>query len=115
MIREAEKNAAADAERKEKVEVCNQAESVIQDTDSKLTEFKDQVDTKEAEAIRNKLGELRQLLANRDNETTANIREAIGTLQQQSLKLFEAVYKKMAAENTQSSSGKFLRLMILEG
>uniref|UniRef100_A0AAF5RVH3 Uncharacterized protein n=1 Tax=Wuchereria bancrofti TaxID=6293 RepID=A0AAF5RVH3_WUCBA len=105
MIREAEKNAAADAERKEKVEVCNQAESVIQDTDSKLTEFKDQVDTKEAEAIRNKLGELRQLLANRDNETTANIREAIGTLQQQSLKLFEAVYKKMAAENTQSSSG----------
>lgn len=47
MIREAEKNAAADAERKEKVEVCNQAESVIQDTDSKLTEFKDQVDAKE--------------------------------------------------------------------
>ncbi|VDM99383.1 unnamed protein product, partial [Onchocerca ochengi] len=47
MIREAEKNAAADAEKKEKVEVCNQAESVIQDTDSKLTEFKDQVDAKE--------------------------------------------------------------------
>ncbi|VDK79067.1 unnamed protein product, partial [Onchocerca ochengi] len=109
MIREAEKNAAADAEKKEKVEVCNQAESVIQDTDSKLTEFKDQVDAKEAEAIRNKLSELRQLLANKDNETTANIREAIGSLQQQSLKLFEAVYKKMAAENTQSSSGKFLR------
>uniref|UniRef100_A0A158Q6W1 Stress-70 protein, mitochondrial n=1 Tax=Elaeophora elaphi TaxID=1147741 RepID=A0A158Q6W1_9BILA len=106
MIREAEKNAAADAEKKEKVEVCNQAESVIQDTDSKLTEFKDQVDAKEAEAIRSKLGELRQLLANKDNETTANIREAIGSLQQQSLKLFEAVYKKMAAENTQSSSGK---------
>ncbi|KAL3985645.1 chaperone protein DnaK [Acanthocheilonema viteae] len=105
MIREAEKNAAADAERKEKVEVCNQAESVIQDTDSKLTEFKDQVDAKEAEKIRNKLNELKQLLANKDNETTANIREAIGSLQQQSLKLFEAVYKKMAAENTQSSSG----------
>lgn len=47
MIREAEKNAAADAERKEKVEVCNQAESVVQDTDSKLTEFKDQVDAKD--------------------------------------------------------------------
>ncbi|VDM99355.1 unnamed protein product, partial [Onchocerca ochengi] len=109
MIREAEKNAAADAEKKEKVEVCNQAESVIQDTDSKLTEFKDQVDAKEiyfyyfhTEAIRNKLNELRQLLANKDNETIANIREAIGSLQQQSLKLFEAVYKKMAAENTQS-------------
>ncbi|VBB30007.1 unnamed protein product [Acanthocheilonema viteae] len=112
MIREAEKNAAADAERKEKVEVCNQAESVIQDTDSKLTEFKDQVDAKEAEKIRNKLNELKQLLANKDNETTANIREAIGSLQQQSLKLFEAVYKKMAAENTQSSSGKFLSFVI---
>lgn len=66
----------------------------------------------QAEAIRNKLGELRQLLANRDNETTANIREAIGSLQQQSLKLFEAVYKKMAAENTQSSSGKFSSFII---
>ncbi|VDN29636.1 unnamed protein product [Gongylonema pulchrum] len=107
MIREAEKNAAADAERKEKVEVCNQAESVIQDTDSKLTEFKSQ-----AEAIHKKLDDLRQLLANKDNETTEKIREAIGSLQQQSLKLFEAVYKKMAAENTQSSSSGMLIVLI---
>lgn len=106
MIREAEKNAAADAEKKEKVEVCNQAESVVQDTDSKLNEFKDQVDQTEAAAIRTKLDELRQLLANKDNEPVSKIRDAIGSLQQQSLKLFEAVYKKMAAEkSTQSSSG----------
>lgn len=59
-----------------------------------------------AESIRKKLDELRQLLANKDNEPVSKIREAIGSLQQQSLKLFEAVYKKMAAEkSTQSTSG----------
>lgn len=47
MVREAERNAAADAERKEKVEVVNQAESIIHDTDSKMTEFQDQLPAEE--------------------------------------------------------------------
>lgn len=47
MVKEAEKHAAADAERKEKVEVVNQAESIIHDTDSKMTEFQDQLPSEE--------------------------------------------------------------------
>lgn len=99
MVREAERNAAADAERKEKVEVINQAESVIHDTDSKMTEFQDQLPAEESAALRKKLDEVRKLLANKDNESIATLREAIGSLQQQSLKLFEAAYKKMAEKN----------------
>ncbi|VDK31975.1 unnamed protein product [Anisakis simplex] len=99
MVREAEKNAAADAERKEKVEIVNQAESIIHDTDSKMTEFQDQLPAEESAALRKKLDEVRQLLTKKDTESVATIREAIGSLQQQSLKLFEAAYKKMAEKN----------------
>uniref|UniRef100_A0A0N5AEQ2 Heat shock 70 kDa protein 9 n=1 Tax=Syphacia muris TaxID=451379 RepID=A0A0N5AEQ2_9BILA len=99
MVREAEKNAAADAERKEKVEVVNQAESIIHDTDSKMTEFQDQLPSEEAAALRKKIEEVKALLAKKDTETVATLREAVGALQQQSLKLFEAAYKKMAEKN----------------
>ncbi|VDD91049.1 unnamed protein product [Enterobius vermicularis] len=99
MVKEAEKHAAADAERKEKVEVVNQAESIIHDTDSKMTEFQDQLPSEEAAALRKKIEEVKALLAKKDTETVATLREAISSLQQQSLKLFEAAYKKMAEKN----------------
>lgn len=47
MIREAEKNAAEDAKKKELVEVLNQAEGIIHDTESKMTEFADQLPKEE--------------------------------------------------------------------
>ncbi|KAK0409569.1 hypothetical protein QR680_004627 [Steinernema hermaphroditum] len=99
MIREAEKHAAEDAEKRELVDVINQAESIIHDTDSKMTEYADQLPKDESEALRQKMDEVRTLLANKDNEKPATIKEAVGALQQQSLKLFEAAYKKMAAQN----------------
>ncbi|KHN81411.1 Heat shock 70 kDa protein F, mitochondrial [Toxocara canis] len=105
MVREAEKNAAADAERKEKVEVVNQAESIIHDTESKMTEFQDQLPAEESAALRKKLDEVRQLLTKKDTESVQTIRDAVGALQQQSLKLFEAAYKKMAEKNQGASGG----------
>lgn len=47
MVREAEKNAAADAEKKETVEAINQAESVVNDTQSKMTEYNEQLNAEE--------------------------------------------------------------------
>jgi molecular chaperone DnaK len=47
MIREAERHAAADAEKKELIETVNQAESVVHDTQSKLTEYADQLNAEE--------------------------------------------------------------------
>lgn len=100
MIREAEKNAAEDARRKEMVEVINQAESIIHDTESKMTEFADQLPKDESEALKKKIEETKTILANKDKEKTETIKEAVNSLQQQSLKLFEAAYKKMAEKNT---------------
>lgn len=47
MIREAERHAAEDAEKKELIEAINQAESVVHDTQSKLTEYADQLNAEE--------------------------------------------------------------------
>jgi molecular chaperone DnaK len=100
MITEAEKHAAEDAERKELIEAINHAESVVHDTDSKITEYADQLNADEAKTVKEKLEEVRQKLANREGLTASEVRDAVGQLQQQSLKLFEAAYKKMAEKNS---------------
>lgn len=51
MVRDAEKYAEEDKERKEKVEICNQAESISNDTESKLNEFKDQLPNDEVRIV----------------------------------------------------------------
>jgi molecular chaperone DnaK len=40
MVREAEKFATEDKEKKERIEAVNQAEGVLHDTESKMDEFK---------------------------------------------------------------------------
>uniref|UniRef100_A0A7E4UQ86 Heat shock protein 70 n=1 Tax=Panagrellus redivivus TaxID=6233 RepID=A0A7E4UQ86_PANRE len=99
MIREAEKHAAEDAERKESIEAINQAESVVHDTESKINEFADQINPEEAKVIKEKIEAIRTKLNDKDKVNAAEIREEIGQLQNQSLKLFEAAYKKMAEQN----------------
>ncbi|KAI6204837.1 Heat shock protein 70-F [Aphelenchoides besseyi] len=103
MIRDAEQFASQDKEKKELIEAINQAESVIHDTQSKLSEYADQVNAEEAKAVNEKIDELKKKLENRDELKAEEVREAVGSVQQLSLKLFEAAYKKMAAQNQQSS------------
>lgn len=105
MVQNAEKYAEEDKRRKETVEVVNQAEGVIHDTETKMEEFKDQLPKEECDAIKDEIQKLRTVLANKDNETSEAIREAFSSLQQKSLKLFEMAYKKMAAEREGSSGG----------
>jgi len=103
MVREAEKHATEDAKKKERVEIINQAESIIHDTETKMTEFADQLPQAESETIRTKMAEVKKMLEQRETVDPAQMREAVGQLQQQSLKLFEAAYKKMAEKNNPSS------------
>ncbi|KAH7668197.1 Heat shock protein 70 F, partial [Aphelenchoides avenae] len=58
-----------------------------------------------AKVIKEKIDALRQKLANREGLTAAVVREEVGALQQQSLKLFEAAYKKMAEKNAGAQQG----------
>jgi len=98
MVRNAEAHAEEDRKKKEMVEVLNQADSIIHDTESKMDEFKDQLPADECEKLRAKMADVKAMLANKENESPEKIRQETTDLQQQSLKLFEMAYKKMAAD-----------------
>jgi len=106
MILNAEKYAAEDKIKKERVEACNSAEGIIHDTESKMEEFKDQLPAEECTSLKEKIGEVRQVLEQREDKTPEEIKEATNDLQQSSLKLFEMAYKKMASERESGSSGQ---------
>merc|ERR1712142_399180 len=105
MVREGEKHAAEDQERKERIEAVNQAEGVLHDTESKVEEFKDQLPSEDVQKIKTQIEEVRGKLADKDNMTGEEIKKTVSDLQQSSLKLFEMAYKKMASEREGGSSG----------
>merc|ERR1712242_382061 len=105
MVREAEANAEADKLNRERVEAINQAEGVLHDTESKMEEFKDQLPAEDVAKMKEKITEVRDKLADKDNMDPEEIKKTVSELQQSSLKLFEMAYKKMAADKDSSSSG----------
>ena len=104
MVKEAEKHAQADQEKKERIEAVNQAEGVVHDTETKMEEFKDQLPTEDVEKMKALISEVREKLANKDAMTGEEIKKTVSDLQQASLKLFEMAYKKMASERDSGSS-----------
>jgi molecular chaperone DnaK len=104
MVQQAEKHAEADKKRKDVIEASNRAEQMILDTEKSISEFKDQLDKEEEAKIREKIKELRELLdQGPDNLDADSINSKYADVQQSSLKLFEMVYKKKAAEDSGSS------------
>lgn len=103
MIQDAEKFAETDKERKNLIEASNSADSVINDTEKAMTDFKDQLDAAEADKLKTQISELREVVSKAQGGdetglTSEEIKKKTGELQQASLKLFELVYKKRAAE-----------------
>jgi molecular chaperone DnaK len=104
MVREAEANAEADKLNRERVEAINQAEGVLHDTESKMDEFKDQLPSEDVAKMKEKITEVRDKLADKDNMDGETIKATVSELQQSSLKLFEMAYKKMAADREGSEA-----------
>ncbi|OMH79746.1 Heat shock protein SSC1, mitochondrial [Zancudomyces culisetae] len=108
MISDSEKFAEADKARRETIESVNTAESIISETERHLAEFKDQLDKPSVDQINVSITNLRDLIAKINSgevtKTAEEIRQEYHNLQQQSLKLFEQVYKKRNAESSSSSS-----------
>jgi len=104
MVRDAERHAAEDAEKKELVEAINSAESTLHDVESKLNEFSEHLNAEEAKSLNEKIEKTKQMLANRESIKAADVRESLNEMQKQSLKLFEAAYKKMAEKNAPADS-----------
>merc|ERR1712078_164124 len=52
MVREAEKYSEEDEKRRDRVEILNQAEAIANDTESKIDEFRDQLDQSEVDQMK---------------------------------------------------------------
>ncbi|KAF9296716.1 Stress-70 protein, mitochondrial [Linnemannia elongata] len=104
MIKDSELFADSDRKRKEQIEATNQAESIISETEKHMSDFKDQLDSTEAEKIKEQITKLRDVLAKGESVEAEEIKKESTDLQQGSLKLFEMVYKKNAANASSSSS-----------
>jgi len=90
MVKDAEANAEADKERRESVEVRNNAESLIHATEKSISENKDTVEDEDREAAEAAIAELRTAL---EGDDKSEIEAKAQALTQAAMKIGEAVYK----------------------
>lgn len=105
MVKDAELNKEEDKKKKEIIEVRNQADSLVYQTQKSLDEMKDKIDTSDAEKIQNAINALKDVLKN-ENATKEEIEAKVKELTEVSHKLAEAMYKKEdnpQQANTQNS------------
>ncbi|XP_033221087.1 heat shock 70 kDa protein cognate 5-like [Belonocnema kinseyi] len=103
MVKKAEQYAKEDRIKKERVEVVNQAEGIIHDTEAKMEEYKAQLPQEECTNLTEKIAKMKETLAKKDEMDPEEIKKQTNELQQASLKLFEMAYKKMASERESSN------------
>lgn len=107
MVKDAELNKEEDKKKKEAIEVRNQADSLVYQTQKSLDEMKDKIDSSEAEKIQNAINELQETLKN-ENASKEEIEAKVKTLTEASHKLAAAMYQKdqNAQGNTAQSNNK---------
>jgi len=95
MVKDAESHAEEDKKRRELVEVRNQAEALVHQTEQQLQEHGDKVGDEEKQAIETALGELKEV---KDGDDKAEIEAKVQALVQASMKLGEAIYRSTQEE-----------------
>ncbi len=94
MVKEAEANAEADKKERERVEVRNEADSLVYATEKSVNELGDKVAPADKQKIDDAVAALKQALAGDDVEA---IKAKTEELKQASYKIAEEVYKQQAA------------------
>jgi molecular chaperone DnaK len=95
MVKDAEEHAAEDKARKEKVEVVNQADSLVHATEKTLEEAGDKVGDDVKAPIESALTELKEA---KDGDDVDAIKAKMEALQAASMKLGEALYAQSQGE-----------------
>jgi molecular chaperone DnaK len=95
MVKDAETHADEDKEKKELVEVRNQADGMVYTTEKSLKEHGDKVDEETRKNIEQALEELKKAMEGNDSDDIKQKTEALATA---SHKLAEAMYKQEEAE-----------------
>ncbi|MEX0952202.1 MAG: molecular chaperone DnaK [Nitriliruptoraceae bacterium] len=102
MIQDAEAHADEDRRRREAVEVRNQADTLVYQTDKTLKDHGDKVDASVRAEIEEALGDLRTALEGDDTDAVKSRMEA---LSQKSQQLAEAIYSAEAAQPSDGDGG----------
>ena len=102
MVKDAETHAAEDQQKREEVEVHNQADSLIYETEKNLGEFGDQVDAAIKSNVENAVAELKQAL---ESQNTEDIKAKTETLMQVWHQASEELYKQTAEAGGDPSAG----------
>merc|ERR1712039_351336 len=92
MVREAEANAGADAEKKSLVEARNEADSLIYNTEKTLMEHKAKVPQEDQDTILGNISAVKEA-AKEESTSSADLKEKIEALKKSSMKIGEAMYK----------------------
>ncbi|PAF52849.1 molecular chaperone DnaK [Helicobacter sp. 13S00477-4] len=93
MVKDAEMHKEDDSRRKEVIEIRNQADSLVYQTEKSLTELKEKLEASEVEKIQKALDELKNALKN-ENATKEELESKLKALTEASHKLAEAMYSK---------------------
>jgi molecular chaperone DnaK len=93
MVDEAKTHAEEDKNKKEGVEVRNQADSMVYSTEKSLTEHKDKLDPKDSDSISRELEEMKELLK-KENASASEIKTKLDSLNTAAMKLGEIMYKQ---------------------
>jgi len=93
MVQDAEEHKAADSERKALVELKNQADALIAQTEKSLTEMEDKIEAEEKAKIEAAITDLKDVLKD-SAATKAQIEEKVKVLTEVSHKMAEQMYKK---------------------
>lgn len=101
MVKDAEMNAAADRERKELIEIKNQAEGLVSSTEKSLSEYGDKISSDEKAAIEKDVAALKEALKLDDKSTIDTALKALST---SAMKLGEAIYKQQAEQQAAAQS-----------
>ncbi len=109
MKKDAEIHSEEDKKRKEKVDVLNEAETMVFQYEKTIKELGDKVDKKQIEPIQKDIEGLKELLKDKEKNYEA-IKKAKDDLTQKFQKVSEELYKKVAEEQAkkqqQASAGK---------
>jgi molecular chaperone DnaK len=102
MKKEADVHAEEDKKRKEKVEIRNNADALVHNTEKTVEELKDKFSDEDKKNIEKSLKELKEALTGDDSH---KIKEKTDALTQVLQKASAAVYQKAAQQQQQSASG----------
>ena len=95
-VKEAEMNAEADKQKKEKIEALNQAESTIYQTEKTLKELGDKVSSEDKSAIESAIENLKSV-KDRESSTTEELKTAIDEVMNKFHKISEQMYQQAQA------------------